>query len=166
LIGLASANHLQGEAPRAVVLLAESLSLFRDVGDRRGAALATLYLADVQMDRGNLTDAAVQYQEAVAEFATLGDCDRVVEGLLKLGGLMVREGKFEAAAKLLGAASAMEPDDEPEAGKGSPENADLVDQLNTVRGALGEEAFTAAWDAGHALSLDAAVRVALSSASH
>jgi hypothetical protein len=76
---------------------------------------------------------------------------------------MVRVGQFEHAAKLLGAASVLKPGEEPESGESSPEIANLKDDLNAIRDALGEEAFTAAWDAGRALSLEAAVRVAHSS---
>jgi predicted ATPase/class 3 adenylate cyclase len=163
LIGLATANHLQGDAPRAAVLLAESLSLFRDVGDERSAALATLYLADAQRDSHDLTQAAVHYREVLARFATLDDRDRVAEGLLKLGRVMVRQGEFTSAAKLLGAASNLTPSEEPGSGEAASEIATLEADLDTIRGALGECAFTTAWDAGRALSLEAAVQVALSS---
>ena len=166
LIGLASASHLQSDARRAAVLLTESLSLYRDVGDQRSAALAALYLADVLSDDDDLTQAAVHYREALAEFATLGDRDRVAEGLSKLGRVMVREGAFEPAAKLLGAVSALEPDDEPSAVEGSPQITGPDGELNAIREAMGEDAFTAVWDAGRALSLEAAVEVALSSTTH
>ncbi|MCD6033920.1 MAG: hypothetical protein K0S78_6106, partial [Thermomicrobiales bacterium] len=164
LIGLATANHLQGDAPHAAVLLAESLSLFRDVGDERSAALAALYLGDALRDSDNLRQAAVHYRDALAEFATLDDHEQVAEGLLRLGRVMVREGEFENAVRLLGAASAVAHDDEPGAGAGSPAITSLDNGLNAIRDVLGEEAFTAAWDAGRALSLEAAVRVALSPA--
>jgi predicted ATPase/class 3 adenylate cyclase len=162
LIGLATANHLQGDAPRAAVLLAESLSLFRDVGDERSAALATLYLADAQRDSHDLTQAAVHYREVLARFATLDDRDRVAEGLLKLGRVMVRQGEFTSAAKLLGAASNLTPGEEPGSGEAAPEIATLEADLDEIRRALGEGAFTTAWDAGRALSLEAAVQTALS----
>ena len=74
-------------------------------------------------------------------------------------------GEFESAAKLLGAASVLKPGEESGSGEESPEVANLKADLSAIRGALGEEAFTAAWDAGRALSLEAAVGAALSSAS-
>jgi tetratricopeptide (TPR) repeat protein len=160
LIGLATASHLQGDAPHAAALLAESLSLFRDVGDERSAALAALYLADAERDSNDLTQAAMHYREALAQFATLDDRDRVVEGLVKLGRVLVREGEFERAARLLGAASALTPDEEPGTGEDTPEITSLDGDLEAIRGALGEQAFAAAWDAGRALSLEAAVHLA------
>jgi predicted ATPase/class 3 adenylate cyclase len=164
LMGLAGANHLQGDAPRAAVLLAESLSLYRDVGDERSTALATLYLADALRDSNDLKQAAFHYREAIAKFAALDDRDWVAEGLLRLGRVMVREGAFENAARLLGAASTVTPDQELGAREDSPAVSSLDDDLKAIRDALGEEAFSAAWEAGRRLSLQAAVQVALSSA--
>jgi hypothetical protein len=57
------------------------------------------------------------------------------------------------------------PDEEPGTRERSPEIAALDDNLEAIRGALGEEAFIVAWDAGRALSLEEALRLALSSAS-
>jgi predicted ATPase/class 3 adenylate cyclase len=166
LIGLATANHLQGDAPRAAVLLAESLSLFRDVGDERSAILATLYLADAQRDSNELRQAAVHYREALAAFSALDDRDGVARGLLNLGRVMVREGKFALAAKLLGAVSATELAGDPGAGKDSLVPTSLDDDHNAIRDAIGEKELTAAWEAGRALSLDGAVQLAISSAGH
>ena len=152
LIGLAVANHRQGDFPRAVALLEESLSLFREVGDRRSAALAALNLADALRDSGDLTQAGVHYRDALAGFDAIEDQALVAQGLLGLGSLLVRAGELERAATLLAAASTLTPDKEPGSGEGSPESAPLAADLAAIRGALGEDAFTAAWDAGRALS--------------
>jgi hypothetical protein len=85
-------------------------------------------------------------------------------GLQGIGSLLVRAGEFERAATLLGAASTLKPDEEPGTGEASPEIAALAADRDAIRGALGEDAFTAAWDAGRSLSCDAAVQSALSSA--
>jgi predicted ATPase/class 3 adenylate cyclase len=162
LINLAVANHRQGDAPRAVALLEESLSLFGEVGDRRSAALAALNLADALRDRGDLTHAAVHYREALVEFAAMEDRALVAAGLMGLGSVMVRQGEFQLAATLLGAASALTSDEGPDSSAASPELATLAADLDAIRDALGEDAFTAAWDAGRALSLEAVVQAALS----
>jgi Tetratricopeptide repeat len=156
------ANHRQGDAPRAVALLEESLSLFGEVGDRRSAALAALNLADALRDRGDLTHAAIRYREALVEFAAMGDRALVAAGLMGLGSVMVRQGEFQLAATLLGAASALTSDEGLDSGAASPELATPAADLDAIRDALGEDAFTAAWDAGRARSLEAAVQVALS----
>jgi predicted ATPase/DNA-binding SARP family transcriptional activator len=158
-VGLALATHLQGDASRAVALLEESLSLFSEVGDQRNTALATLDLADALRDSDDLTRAAVHYRDAITEFAAHDDRRQIGEGLRGLAGLMVRQGEFERAATMLGAASLLTDDN----GPGAYETAALEASLNAVRGALGEKAFTAAWDAGRAMSVEAAVGLALSS---
>jgi hypothetical protein len=76
---------------------------------------------------------------------------------------MVRVGQFEGAAKLLGAASILKPDEEPDSSENSRNMINLKEDLNAIRAALGEEAFAAAWGAGRALPLEVAVQVALSS---
>jgi tetratricopeptide (TPR) repeat protein len=164
LIGLAVASHRQGDPRRAVALLEESLSLFREVGDLRNAALATLNLADALRDSDDLRQAAALYRDALAEFVAAGDRDRAIDGLLGLGRVMVLERDFEGAAKLLGAASALTPAEEPISGEGPGESFALENDLHFIRGALDEKTLTAAWDAGRALSLEEAVDVALSSA--
>jgi predicted ATPase len=163
LIGLAVANHRQGDAPRAVALLEESLSLFREVGDRRSAALAALNLADALRDSGDLTQAGVHYRDALTGFDAIEDRALVAEGLQGLGSLLVRADEFERAATLLGAASTLKSNEEPGSGEGSPESASLAADRDAIRSALGEEAFTAAWEAGRALSLEAAVQAAAAS---
>jgi hypothetical protein len=75
----------------------------------------------------------------------------------------MRQGEFTSAAKLLGAASNLTPGEEPGSGEAAAEIATLAADLDTIRGTLGEDEFTAAWDAGRALSPEAAVQVALSS---
>jgi hypothetical protein len=68
---------------------------------------------------------------------------------------MVRQGESQLAATLIGAASALTSDEGPDSGAASPELATLAADLDAIRDALGEDVFTAAWDAGRALSLEA-----------
>ena len=164
LINEGVANHRQGNTPRAVELLEEGLSLFGEVGDRRNAALAALNLADALRDSDQLTQAGVYYRDALTEFGDGGDRALIAEGLQGLGSLLVRAGEFERAATLFGAASNRKPNEEPGSGEASPEIATPAADLDAIRGALGEEAFTAAWEAGRTLSLEAAVQAALSPA--
>jgi predicted ATPase/class 3 adenylate cyclase len=161
-VNMAVATHLQGDAPRAVALLEESRLLFQGVGDRRGAAVAALNLANALRDSGDLPLAIDRYREGLGEFAAAGDHRGVAQVFLGLGGVMARAGQFESAAKLLGAASALNAGEEPDSPEEFHEAANLKADLGAIRAALGEEAFSAAWDAGRVLSLDAAVQVALS----
>ena len=98
------------------------------------------------------------------EFTDADDHRGVARVFRGLAGVMARLEQFESATKLLGAASVLNPGEEPDSPEEFHEAANLKADLGAIRAALGEEAFTAAWDAGRALSLDAAVQVALSSA--
>ena len=151
------ANHRQGDAPHAVALLEESLSVFREVGDRRSTALAALNLADALRDSGDLAQAGVHYRDALTGFDAVEDRALVAVGLEGFGRLLARAGEFERATTLLGAASTLNPDEDPGSGEASREIAALAADLAAIRDALGEDAFTAAWDAGRSLSCDAAV---------
>jgi hypothetical protein len=138
--------------------------LFREVGDRRSEAVTALNLANALRDTGNLSQAADQYGEALGEFVDAGDHQDVALVFLGLGGVMAGVGQFESAAKLLAAASVLKPGEDLNSTEKSREATNLKANISAIRSALGEEGFTAAWDAGRTMSLDAAVDVALSSA--
>jgi hypothetical protein len=77
----------------------------------------------------------------------------------RLAAVDVERGRFEAAARLLGAAEALRRViGAPRAPVYQPQyNA----RLTTLRNALDEEAFTAAWEAGRAMTWEEAVAYAL-----
>ncbi|HEX2281789.1 MAG TPA: tetratricopeptide repeat protein [Thermomicrobiales bacterium] len=150
-IGLAVATHLQGDASRAVALLEESRLLFREVGDRRNAAVAALNLADALRDSGDLAESIVQYRDALVEFAETGEPQGIAQVFLGLGGVMARVGEFEVAARLLAAASVLKSHEESGSREKFREVTNLNAAISVIRGALGEGAFTAAWEAGRAL---------------
>ena len=79
-----------------------------------------------------------------------------LEGLARVA---VAQGRMERAARLCGAAAALRED------RGWPlppaKRAKNDRTVAAARDALGEEAFEAAWDRGHELSLEEAVRDAL-----
>jgi tetratricopeptide (TPR) repeat protein len=157
LIGLAWANHRRGNAPRAAMMLEESLSLFRDVGDTRNVALAALNLGDFLQESDDLERAAAYYQDALATFGDIHDREGVDYALSGLASLLVRQGAFKEAARLLGAASALTTDLPP----GSAKTTRAENDAEAIRSAMGEEEFSAAWKSGRELSLEAAVQAAV-----
>ena len=154
LSGLALATRSLGDAATATALFAESLGLFRETGDARNSALALLGLADTEKLSSELEASGRHYREALAGFHATNDPPGMVEGLAGLAGVLAREGRFEPAARLLAAATSLLPEDAP--GALSPAESYQPD-IDTIRGALGEERFAAIWASGQALSLDAAV---------
>ena len=157
LSGLAIANRRQGHIPRVTSMLEESVALFREVGDSRSAALAALNLADALRDSDDLKQATMRYQDALIAFGEISDQERVVDGLLGLGSVLVRQGEFQHAARILGAASALS-DDLPQ---DSPESTQSVDDIEAIRNALGEAEFASAWESGRQLSLESAIQAAV-----
>ncbi|MBW3634202.1 MAG: tetratricopeptide repeat protein, partial [Chloroflexi bacterium] len=157
LINLGTAYHRQGDIPRGAAMLEESLSLFREVGDGRSAALAALNLADALRDSGDLKLATAHYLDALVTFRDIKNSQRVVDGLIGLASVLVRQRTFKDAARLFGAASALSDGSSP----GSSESVVPADDVEAIRTALGEDEFSAAWETGRDLSLEVAVQVAL-----
>jgi predicted ATPase/class 3 adenylate cyclase/Tfp pilus assembly protein PilF len=159
LTGLAESQREEGNILGAIALFEQSLAHFRDVGDVRSTAVVLLNLADIARSCDAFTQASAQYREALSRFEAVSDRSGVVDGLAGLGGVLAQEEKFEAAAQLLGAASALSLPDE----SVTPSHPGLFDaDVEAVRTALGEQAFQTAWESGR--SLDLADAVALASA--
>jgi tetratricopeptide (TPR) repeat protein len=141
----------------AVQAAEESLALSREVGDRGGEGAALNLLGHLARDRGDLANARAFL------LASLSGAPAVpigIAGTLEgLAGVEAEQGHLDRAARLLGAASGLRgaTDDLPRSYMTHRVMADRA----AVRSALGAQAFTAAWDAGRRLSLEAAVGEAL-----
>ncbi|CAA9527430.1 MAG: hypothetical protein AVDCRST_MAG73-519 [uncultured Thermomicrobiales bacterium] len=149
----------RGDFARARRLFEDALALQRDVGDTQAVAISLGNLGEVARDEGDLAGAAIYYREALALWAELKDRWNAATALDGAAGLAVLQGKPEGAARLAAAAEAMRE------AVGAPlpanERADHERCVAEARSALGAEAFAAAWEAGRALPLEAAVAEAL-----
>nr|MBA3449624.1 hypothetical protein [Chloroflexia bacterium] len=94
------------------------------------------------------------YREAIPGLQATGTHAGIADCLAGLGGILAREGRFDAAAQLLGAAVAQL----------SAEDADVLvhseryeADADMIRAALGNAGFTAALETGRALSVEAAL---------
>jgi tetratricopeptide (TPR) repeat protein len=150
--------RLQGELTQALALHEEGLALQRDLGDRHSLALSLLNLGAVADDLGDRERAAALYEESLLLSREIGARDRQAEGLERLAWLTA-SGWPQRAAQLGGAADALR------ASLGMPLapalSASHAAALETMRAALGEEAFAVAWAEGRALTLEDAVALAL-----
>jgi predicted ATPase/class 3 adenylate cyclase/DNA-binding XRE family transcriptional regulator len=149
----------QDDLERAMALYTESLALARELGDHDQVALCLNNLGDVALQRGELAQATVLLRDALTVCWELGDprrCATVLESLAETAG---GAGQGERAARLFGAAAALRE----RLGTPLPASAqaDIVQTLGAARVALGEEAWTAAFAAGTALSLEQAIVEAL-----
>jgi tetratricopeptide (TPR) repeat protein len=150
--------NLQGDHQRAVDLFNESLRIRRELGDRRGSTAMYANLSYAYTLAGEVEQARAHAVHALRLSNELDYQHGTIWGLVNMASVLV-DAQPEAALRLLGAAERMLDE------KGiriliseQPEH----DRVYTLaRAALGDEAFDAAWAAGRALSLDAAVAEAL-----
>jgi non-specific serine/threonine protein kinase len=149
----------QGDDQRARDLYARALVGARGRGDKHATAYVLRGLAHLQRVLSDAEQAETLFKESLALVWELKDqrC-----ACLSIGGLArvtVGQDKSARAARLFGVAEALGQ----LVGTRVPpvERVGYEQDLTTVRGVLGEEAFAAAWAEGRAMSLEQAVAYAL-----
>jgi predicted ATPase/DNA-binding CsgD family transcriptional regulator len=150
-INLAVAPRAIGDYVRATAHLEEALRLEREAGYTEGVILALGDLGNVARDQGDTSRALALYLEAL-ELGRSHPGTRVVTEVIEaIGILAATAGQAERAAILLSAAKAQR--DRLGLRYGVQEDqAALGQAVTSARVALGELAFSAAWDAGRILS--------------
>jgi non-specific serine/threonine protein kinase len=158
-LGEVAAN--QGDLEQAAARYEDALALRRVLGARRGMAVELECLGLVAAWRGEGARAVALGYEALALLQEEGDPRACADGLETLGSIIAGvAGQGEQAARLLGAAATVR---ERLGTPQPPDNQRQVERMvASTREALGEHAWTAAFMAGQALSLEAAVAEALS----
>jgi predicted ATPase/DNA-binding SARP family transcriptional activator len=157
---LAIAYDGVGRRDRALALLEESIALARRAGDPAHEASALRTLARVLLAGDQDHDRAMELiRESLTRSLELGDRPGMIECLETLAGEAGRAGDAHTGAVLLGAAEAGR------AAGGSIRQPDEIAYVEaateTLRSALGEDAFDAARADGASLSLEDAVERAL-----
>jgi tetratricopeptide (TPR) repeat protein len=148
----------QGDYDEARTVLQEGLAISREAESQHDIHILGL-LGHVERDAGNYSRAGACYRESLLLRQKKGDMLHIGCSLEDLAGLAGRQGQCERAARLLGAAEALYAT----LGRTLP-IASAPEYERTVaasRAALGEEAFTAAWQEGRALTPDQAADYAL-----
>jgi predicted ATPase/DNA-binding SARP family transcriptional activator len=149
-----------GDLARSAELHSEALALTEQLGDRRLSAVALTNLGLVAQARGDYVAARRYHGRSLDLSRAYGEPRSVAEGLEELARVDAAEGRFQRAASLLGASRAVrEAVGAPIPG---PDVARFEEAAASVRSALGDEPFRAAWVAGRALALDDAVALARS----
>jgi non-specific serine/threonine protein kinase len=160
LANLGVAAQGRGELAMAATHLEAALDQYRGIGYARGESKTLLILGDVARDREDHRRAWTHYRESLALAGEHGDLRTILDALAGLATVAVAWGAPEHAARLLGAAEALR-----EAiGTMILLPADRESHERTVaaaRAELSEAAFAAAWAAGQALPLEAAIADAL-----
>jgi non-specific serine/threonine protein kinase len=149
----------QGDAARAVPYWEEALALHRAAGDTWGASISLSYLGMVAGQRSDFAAAEALHRESMDLRWAMGTKEDVAHCLANFAALAAARGQHERAARLFGAADAVQ------AAIGNtlkePERTFYERATVTARAGLDERAFAAAWAAGQALPIDEAVAEAL-----
>jgi predicted ATPase len=145
----------QGELERAAVASAEALALFRAGGNHGAVAITLVNLGWVALKRGEIARAEALGCEALAILRELSASRLCAYALELLAGTAAAAGQGERAARLLGAAGAVRDT----LGAPDPLNnqVDIEQAVAAERGAMGEQAWQAAYSDGRVLSLETAI---------
>ena len=101
LLAAARLSFMQSDYDRGNALAQESLALFRELGDKRGIALALNRLGIAAWRRADLPTARVLMEEDLALYRELGNPDRIAWSLFALGLLNIKQGEYSSASASL-----------------------------------------------------------------
>lgn len=149
LLFLGDLSWRRGAYAKASALLEEGLALYQGKGDVWSMAWAHAGLGDVARLEGDLKRAAAHLRLSLALYTELDSRPEIPYPLEALGLVSAEQGRFEQAARLWGAASAMR--DSIHAALPPSYAADQAPHLEHARAALGEQAFARAWAEGERL---------------
>jgi predicted ATPase/DNA-binding CsgD family transcriptional regulator/transcriptional regulator with XRE-family HTH domain len=145
----------EGDNPRSWSLLAEALTVFRTLGNRRYIAGTLMELGRVAARSGDAVTAQQLYEESLELLLDLGDRYTVSQLLEVLADVVVQRKQPAWAARLLGAADALrEALGIPRAPFDAPAH---EHSTATARIQLGEPAFASLWAAGRTMTPQEAV---------
>jgi hypothetical protein len=158
LVSMADLAHRSGDHTTALTLVAEALAGHRATGDLGLVAVTLLNQGLFALAAGERATGHAALTEALCTAQAVGHRPCLVWTLECFASVHADEGRAMSAAQLLGAAEALRRDVDVSRRPGD----DRRDQTSLVaRAVLGEDAFATAWAEGRALSLDAAVALAL-----
>jgi non-specific serine/threonine protein kinase len=160
LSGLGELAVRQRQYERATQLLNESLALNREIGSKWDIGTVLGSLGWVALRQRDFKQMRALLKESLAVRMEIGDRGGIAWCLEKLAEAANLQGQLQQAVRVFGMAAALrapvksviDPADQPEYER----------NLATLRAALGEEAFGAAWIEGSAMRLEEAVDYAFS----
>ena len=159
LINLGLVAERQGDNAAAWALHEESLTICRQLGNQQGIANALGNLGGVTYRQGDFLAARALHEECLTILRQLRDQQGITETLEGMAAVAAALNQMSQAAQLWGAASSLRETIGCPLPPGGQEEMDKL--VASGRLTLGEYAFTAAWDAGRALSWEQAVEYAL-----
>lgn len=157
---LARAALLAGDTTRAGALFEENVAASREAGVEQIEANSLQGLGDVRLREQRLPEAYALHAQAVPGLQATSWRYALAYSLESFARLALLHTRWERAARLFGAAEALR--EVIRTGLLPVERDERDRDLQAVESALGADAFSAAWDAGRALTLDEALAEALS----
>jgi predicted ATPase/DNA-binding SARP family transcriptional activator len=151
LLGIAYSDYRQWARSRA--LFEESMAIQREFG--KSVRFGQIHLAHVALAEGNPDEAQDLLIQSLTVCRQRGEKRLIVECLHGLGEVAVARAASERAARLLAAAKALQE------AIGFAHWGEYDTHIAALREALGEAPFTAAWEAGRAMTWQQAVEYAL-----
>jgi predicted ATPase/DNA-binding CsgD family transcriptional regulator/DNA-binding XRE family transcriptional regulator len=156
---LADGATRRGEHGEARRLLEESLATWNEIRGWQGAARVHLDLGRLATEEGNNDLAANHFAEGLTKCRDIGDRWGLALGLEGFATLAIRAGRPEHAVQLAGAAAALR--EAAHVALSPRQAAWLQDDLASARRAVPGRKYVAAWEAGHAMPVERAFRLAL-----
>jgi predicted ATPase/DNA-binding SARP family transcriptional activator len=159
LVSLGTIAHAEGDNARAAIVLEESLTFLRELGNAIYIAWCLAVLGRVATDQGDWGLASGRFVESLSLFRELIQRNGIAYVLEGVAGLSAAQGQTYRAACLFGAVEALrEAIHTPLSAFDRPE---YERKVATVRAQMDEATFTAAWAAGRRMTLEQAIAYAL-----
>lgn len=140
----------------ALPLYEEGITIARDVGAARSEFWGVMGRAEALYALGDYRGAADSFAHGFAAAGRIGSKQPYAPGLEGIAILAHTLGRHEEAARLLGAATALQ------RSIGMPQRSEDDAVIEAAQRALGDEAFATAWEAGEVMPLDEAIAMAAS----
>ena len=163
-------TYLQGSYELAKPLLEERLQIWQETGNRHGIAWSLYTLGDVALQQNAWRQAIELFADSLAMFQELLEIRGVARCIVGLAEVAQEIGQLNRAVRLLAAAQMLletrgiyweDDGKDPIGGYPVTTQVDFERHRLSAQAALGEEAFTAAWAAGGAMTLEQAIAYAL-----
>jgi tetratricopeptide (TPR) repeat protein len=148
-----------GDYARGQSLFEEALEINRIIGNRKGIAITLCYLGFCANLRGDCSKASSHFHEGLQVIKQIENDHQTAVYLLDIGVFLAKQGRFEIFARLLGVAQRIIP-----SFIDSYTPLSMTETMQSIahaQSALGEDAYTAAYEAGKQMSLDEAISYAL-----
>ncbi|MGN6755874.1 MAG: tetratricopeptide repeat protein [Thermomicrobiales bacterium] len=149
----------ESDYARSIALSQEALAIFRELAEKPNIINALIHLGRAALAQGDQRQALVYFSDSLRLAQQIGDQRGIANNLEGLGRCALQGNQHSRAARLWGAAAALRVTKRISAGSTDQQDTDHFTAL--VRAALGEAAYSAAWQAGYALTPDEAIAEAL-----